>query len=185
MNYTGKRSLSTFIYVVIRIAFTLTLIGLCAGTLVFFFPSIYDQIPFKSSFDYPGLSLTFEDGTGLFNYNVFISIWMSGAALLGILYQLRKLFKNFKTGEIFTLQNVKHMSASGFGVLILAVVNSVTDLLRGTLVVERIEPLLEGATLNPAFRIDPATVFTGLLILIFAQIFKMAKEYKDENDMTV
>lgn len=185
MKYIGRKSLSSFLFIIIKISFVVTLIGLCAGILVFFFPSLNDQVPLKASFDYPGLSMSFENAEDIFSYPVYTSIWISGIVLLVILYLLRKIFRNFRNGEVFTDSNVKSMRLTGLSVIILAVVNSITDLMRGRLVVEKLEDLSESMDLQAVIRIDPATLFVGFLILIFAEIFKMARQYKEENELTI
>lgn len=185
MKYVGRKSISSFIFIVIKISFVITFIGLTAGILVFFFPSLHEQVPLKMSFDYPGLSIGFENTEDIFSYPVYTSIWISGIVLLLILYLLRKLFKNFRKGEVFSDPNVKTMRLTGLSVIILAVVNSITDLMRGWLVVEKLETLSESVDLHAVIRIDPATLFVGFLILIFAEIFKMAMQYKEENELTI
>ncbi|ACR79538.1 DUF2975 domain-containing protein [Kosmotoga olearia] len=186
MRYVGKKSISSFLYVVIKLSIIVAFIGLFLSFLVYMFPDWFKANGFKSSFNYPGFAVRVNNATAVLEYPlVYISLWISGLIFIGILYCLKNIFKEFAKGKVFTDRNIRSMGWTGIFVLLFAVTSSFYDLFRGFMLASYFEDLSSEVELIATYRINPATVFVGLLILIYTAIFKTAKEYKEENDLTI
>jgi hypothetical protein len=120
-----------------------------------------------------------------------IPIIIFGSVSYGI-FLFRKVIKNVHEGNHFLKENVKYIRIIALLVIIVPHVqvllkNLIIDSLPKNLVLNGFElgKVLVGPVNIFSFSIVPDYILLGLLLLIFADVFKVGNRLKEDNDLTV
>lgn len=123
--------------------------------------------------------------------NNFIPILIFGSWSFGI-YLLRKIIKNVYEGDHFVHANVKNMRIIALLLMIVPHIqvllqNVIVNSLPPNLIVEgmKVSRILAGPVNIFSFSLIPDYILLGLIIFVFAEVFKEGKNLKEENDLTV
>ena len=107
----------------------------------------------------------------MFRTQYLVTLGVSGAMALLVLWQARGILHNVNTGTIFSMHTVRLMRVLGVEFLVLSVfyfAMLVFGMLKFSI-----------ALLGLVFFI------AGLIVFVFSELFKQATDYKQENDMTI
>jgi hypothetical protein len=123
--------------------------------------------------------------------NNVIPILIFGSLSYGI-YLLRKIIKNVHEGNHFVDVNVKNTRIIALLIMIVPHIqilleNIIVNSLPHNLIINgmKVSRILTGPINIFSLSIVPDYVLLGLIIFIFAEIFKEGKNLKEENDLTV
>lgn len=164
MKYYGKKSLSSFLKVVLDV---LLLIGV--GLFIFISKDTL-------------LSASLKEATPIlvFVYGLFL---IGGTSLIYIVYNLRKITKTLITREPFVWDNVRSLKRIWIGSFIIAICYFINFFINPNYKSFQIIYIdTKGIHTDFEFFIF---FFAGLFILVLEKVFKMAVEYKEENDLTI
>ena len=103
--------------------------------------------------------------------------------VLFITYNLREIFKNLKGEKLFDYQNPKFMNRIGVSVILLGVVSSFLRLSSGWMLHDYL--VSAGLDVDAVFQFDIAIIFIGIVIILFASIFKKSVDIAEEQKFTV
>jgi hypothetical protein len=170
VKYIGKKSVSSFINVGLKVAWWLLLVILVLFTLVVFFKLFAIDLGDKMSGQIAGLEMTDAGQNWLlwFDYSqiatwpmigkviAFVSFLACAVLRLWILRTVQRIFANFTRDIIFDYKNVKLLSTAS----LLFVISSVINWSLGLLLM-------------------------SLLMLILCEIFKKGSTLQEEQDLTV
>jgi len=106
------------------------------------------------------------------NYYWFLLVflWASGILYLGIVYELRKMFKNLNQREPFRRENVVSLKK----IAVLALWISAIYVIKIIFYISLLTIVIAMAALS-----------VGLFALIIGEVFRQAVEVKEENDLTI
>jgi len=106
------------------------------------------------------------------NYYWFLLVflWVSGLLYMGIVYELRKMFKSLNQREPFRRENVASLKK-------IAVLAFWISAIYATKIIFYISLL--------TIVIGMAALSVGLFALIIGEVFRQAVEVKEENDLTI
>lgn len=106
------------------------------------------------------------------NYYWFLLVflWVSGLLYLGIVYELRKMFKSLNQREPFRRENVASLNK----IAVLALWISAIYVIKIVFYISLLTVVIAMAALS-----------VGLFALIIAEVFRQAVEVKEENDLTI
>lgn len=123
--------------------------------------------------------------------NNLIPILIFGSWTYGI-YLFRKIIKNVHDGNHFASSNVKKMRIIALLIMIVPHIqvllqNIIVNSLPQNLIIEgmRVSRILTGPVNIFSFSLIPDYILLGLIIFVFAEVFKEGKNLKEENDLTV
>jgi hypothetical protein len=123
--------------------------------------------------------------------NNLIPILIFGSWTYGI-YLFRKIIKNVHEGNHFASSNVKNMRIIALLIMIVPHIqvllqNIIVNSLPQNLIIEgmRVSRILAGPVNIFSFSLIPDYILLGLIIFVFAEVFKEGKNLKEENDLTV
>jgi len=123
--------------------------------------------------------------------NSLIPILIFGSWSYGI-YLLRKIIKNVHEGNHFASSNVKNMRIIALLMMIVPHVqvllqNVIVNSLPQNLIIDgmKVSRILAGPINIFNFSVIPEYILLGLIIFVFAEVFKEGKNLKEENDLTV
>jgi MFS family permease len=102
---------------------------------------------------------------------------------LAIIYQLKRIFRTLRLGQIFKDENARRVRAIGLLTLGGAIVNSLLSFFIGSLVVGDLN--IVGVTIEPSLHWNPEGLFTGLVLIVLAEIFRHGTALQAEQDLTV
>ncbi|MFZ5968597.1 MAG: DUF2975 domain-containing protein [Bacillota bacterium] len=164
MKYYGKGSLSSFLKSVLDV---LLLIG------VVLFIVVSKNTLFTGSFEAVTPIVAFV-------YALFL---IGGTSLLFIVYNLRKIIKTLITPDPFVEENVKSLKNIWIGSFIISFCYFVNFFINLDYInYEIIYIDTKGIHTDFEFFIF---FFAGLFILVLEKVFKVAVEYKEDNDLTI
>ena len=106
--------------------------------------------------------------------------------LIPLAWLLRKILREVKAGRPFTLENVRRIKYIGYFVLVSVPVNWLVQYLFARNYSSFVR--IPGAEVSggPDFTdFSLNSIFTGLLILVLAQIFDLGVRLQDDSDLTV
>jgi len=164
----------SFLRKLVHIFFVACMIGLIFGfpfiLMIGFFP---ERIP-AEIFDMPATDLHIEDIVYLFLELVSTIFYVYA------LYLFKKTLVLFEKKKVFSFDVIKLLDQTGRAIIIGCIIGAVSSFMYATLV--------EGA-----FEIDFTTGWDsslfilglGLFFIVLGDVFRMAKEMKEENDLTV
>lgn len=106
------------------------------------------------------------------NYYWFLLVflWVSGLLYMGIVYELRKMFKSLNQREPFTRANVASFKRIAVLALWVAAIYAIKIVFYISLL---------------TIVIGMAALSVGLCALIIGEVFRQAVEVKEENDLTI
>lgn len=123
--------------------------------------------------------------------SVLIPVIVSGSFSYGI-FLFRKVIKNVYEGNHFLKENANYIRIIALMVIIvphvnLLLKNLIVDSLPTNLVLNGFElsKVFVGPVNMFSFSIVPEYILLGLLLFIFADVFKVGNRLKEENDLTV
>ncbi len=123
--------------------------------------------------------------------NNMIPILIFGSWTYGI-YLLRKIIKSVHEGNHFASVNVKNMRIIALLMMIVPHIqvlfqNIIVNSLPQNLIIEgmKVSRILAGPINIFSFSVIPDYILLGLIIFVFAEVFKEGKNLKEENDLTV
>ncbi len=100
-----------------------------------------------------------------------VTLGVSGGLAALMLWQMRCILHNINSGTIFSDNTVFHMKVLGVEALVVSFFYVVM--------------LFCGMTKFSIGLIALVFAFAGLIVLVFAELFRQATVYKQENDMTI
>ncbi len=100
-----------------------------------------------------------------------------------IIYQLRGLFQAFTRKQLLTLPNAKRIRFIGSATVVFWVISVIADFLGVRYTTNAIA--VPGLEVTGTFVPDYWRLFLGLIILVVAEIYKMAAEISEESQLTV
>jgi hypothetical protein len=120
-----------------------------------------------------------------------IPVMLYGSICYGI-FLLRKIIKNVDNGNHFAYKNVKHTRIIGWLIMLVPHIviltkNVIFNIIPNKTIINglQIERTVNGPIQIFNFALLPEIIFAGLLVFIFAEVFKAGKTLKEENDLTV
>ncbi len=123
--------------------------------------------------------------------NSLIPILIFGSWTYGI-FLLRKIIKNVHEGNHFASANVKNMRIIALIMMIVPHVqvllqNIIVNSLPKNLIIDgmKVSKILAGPVNIFSFSLIPDYILLGLIIFVFAEVFKEGTNLKQENDLTV
>lgn len=188
MNFIGEKSLSSFIYKLLKISFILMVIVLPLGIIgitVEYLKGVEDFYDISGS----GLSLSFmpqanNNFIGTYNIKLIVYNIPSMIICLYIIYYLMKIFKDFSRNIIFEIQNFKRTRIIGVLIVLLGIFENIANYISAL--------TINNLTINGVtFHTDLISVIIdsryvgGLIIIIIGEIFKRAIELKKDQDLTI
>lgn len=164
MKYYGKRSLSSFLKIVLDIM-------LIIGAVLFILISRNTLLT----------ALPREHSTLLiFVYILFV---IGSMSLIFIVYNLRKMVNTLVTRDPFVRQNVRSLRNIWIGSFIISICYFINFFINPDYQeFQMIYIDAKGIHTDLEFFIF---LFAGLFILILEKVFKAAVEYKEDNDLTI
>lgn len=164
MKYYGKGSLSSFLKIVL-------------DTLIFIGVVLFIIISKNTLF-----ARSFEEITPILIF-IYILFLIGSLSLIFIVYNLRNIIKTLITPDPFTRTNVKslnHIWKLSFTISICYFINFFINLNEKNFELIYIDS--KGIHTDLEFFIF---FFAGLFILVLEKVFKVAVEYKEDNDLTI
>lgn len=123
--------------------------------------------------------------------NNLIPILIFGSLTYSI-YLLRKIIKNVHEGNHFASSNVKNMRIIALLIMIVPHIqvllqNIIVNSLPQDLIIDgmKVSRILAGPVNIFSFSLIPDYILLGLIIFVFAEVFKEGENLKEENDLTV
>lgn len=188
INFIGEKSLSSFIYKLLKVFFVLLAITLPLGIIGIIFDyskGVRDAYEITAI----GLSLSFmpQSNNGFIaDYNIkWIAYSIPGMIIyLYITYHLMKLFKDFSKNKIFEIQNFKRTRLIGISIVLLGLFENAANYISAL-------TINNFTTNGVTFHSDLTSVIMdsryvgGLIIIIIGEIFKRAIELKKDQDLTI
>jgi len=115
--------------------------------------------------------MQFNQNEDFWRPRYLVTLMVSGGFALLLQWELRGILRNANRGTIFSDNTVRRLRTMGVESLLLAAFYAVM--------------LFCGMTKFSVALILLIFLLTGLLLLIFGELFLQAIEYKQENDMTI
>lgn len=191
LNFIGEKSLSSFIYKLLKICFILMVIVLPLGIIGLAFDYSTGVRDCRDCYEMTaiGLSLSFipQSNNGFIaDYNIKWIAYSIPAMIIFIyiIYHLMKLFKDFSKNIIFEIQNFKRTRVIGISIILLGLFENVANYI-SALTINNFTT--NGVTFhtNLTFVIIDSKYVVGLIIVIIGEIFKRAIELKKGQDLTI
>ncbi len=100
-----------------------------------------------------------------------------------IIYQLRALFQAFTRKQLLMLQNAKRIRLIGFATVVAWAFSVAADFVGRSYVINSFN--IPGVELTSTFVPDFFMLFLGIIVLVIAEIYRMAAEIREESDFTI
>lgn len=97
------------------------------------------------------------------------------AVMLYAFFLFKKVINNFKERQFFTIYNITHLKKIGLILISLSVISALVGRTASFMHYNHID--LTGQTLYP--------VLLGFFFIVLSEVFKVAKNTKEEHDLTV
>ncbi len=186
MKIIGKKSVSSAISIILLIIFVILSIFLIFSMAILVLVSTdvisfsVDSLKFQLQFGALAFSMPndIEVGAPL----IFI-IFCFGLILLYIVHQLRKIFRNFSLEQVFEMENVNSLRKIGIFIVAMAFVHSSYTYSCASIVHDLL--VEKGVNVVIKFGSNTTMIFSGILILVFAEIFRIAVRIAKENELTI
>lgn len=114
----------------------------------------------------------------------FIIVVMGLVSLIGI-WLGRKIITNLALKQPFHEENPKHIRNLGLVFIFWNLLNPFAIYLGGLVIISDVGTLSNNLELSPAFSINMLGLFTGLTILVIAQVIKEAARIQHEQSLTI
>ena len=189
MDITGKGSLASYLSVILTVVLIILAGFILIGIGLEIFSIFVDDtvaIVNRVSLNFSGLRFNMLAGPGAeVNISDSFRILTLGYLLivLFIVFNLRKIFKNLKNEKLFDYQNPKFMNRIGVSVILLGVVSSFLRFSSGWMLYDYL--VSAGLDVDVVFQFDITTIFIGIVIILFASIFKKSVDIAEEQKFTV
>lgn len=188
MNFIGEKSLSSFIYKLLKICLIALVVCIplvIVGIAIDYSKGVKDFYDLTSS----GLMISFmpqANNEFIANYNIRSLLYNIPAIItfIYVLYSLMKLFKDFSKNKIFEIENFKRTRTIGVLIVLLGLFENIANYISAL--------TINNLTINGiTFHTDLISVIIdsryvgGLIIIIIGEIFKRAIELKKDQDLTI
>src|SRR5699024_226989 len=108
-----------------------------------------------------------------FNYLFYIISLILLSMTMVLLINLSKIFKGFRHGIVFVQNNSNYISNIGWIVIILSFINDLPNVVQVLSMRNQLDSLID-TSFSVYYEFDIFILFSGLVILAVAQIFKRA-----------
>ena len=106
---------------------------------------------------------------------------ITGILFLSSIYLLRKVVTHFQKKEIFNRKVIKHFNIIGQLIIVSSLINNFTGL-TFFLIKQEYVPISFGFGSYDSFLIS---ISLGLFFMVISEVFKIAKNIKEENELTI
>ena len=110
---------------------------------------------------------------------------ISGIVGLYILIQLRALFAALVNGMSFALENSERIRKIGFVLIIWMLINPLLQYFGGELILTEYSLSVPGIQLNPAFDLNGAGIFIGLVLIVLSGVLNEAARMHEVQRLTI
>lgn len=189
MDLTGRGSLASYLSGILTVVIFLLAAFILIGIGLEIYSNFVSEtvsIVNKISLSYSGLrfNILAEPGgevsiTSSFKFLTFLYLIIT----LFITFNLREIFKNLKNEKLFDYQNPKFMRRIGVSVIIMGVITSLLSFSSGLMLHDYL--ISAGLDVDVLFEFDIETIFIGVVIILFASIFKKSVDIAEEQKFTV
>ncbi|MBD3297648.1 MAG: DUF2975 domain-containing protein [candidate division Zixibacteria bacterium] len=100
-----------------------------------------------------------------------------------IVYQLRELLRNVRTGHPFNRDNARRLRTIGYLVIAAGPVFGLMSHIYARLHVSQLH--IPGGKIDIPFDVHPFVIFAGLIVLVVAHVFDYGTQLQSEQDMTI
>ena len=174
-----------FIYVLYLLIFTGNLnhnipINIPPGDFEFTITPNKPEYQFKAISDIKGQLIFSTDITPLWFIVALVLVSVTFFLILAIIYNLRKIFRSLKAGEPFAYENFARLRRIGYFVLSFAVLDLGRSLFNRYLLSQHF--WYHGKAYSGRFALGIDVILVGLVILVFAEIFRHGYKLKTENE---
>lgn len=208
MRAMGKRSVSSFLAVLINVAWYLVAITLVLMLVLAAVPLFMDLshtelgIPVSFSVDTrsfavtaPGVTkadITDAHGSGTLRFPPPSGVVLTTGALLvaagmaiglWVLTQLRAVFRTLRDGHPFVAANAVRIRWIGYAVIVGAVVQSLVTY--GANTYARSHVVVDGLRFDAWPRFDVYAIICGLIILVIAEVFRAGTHLDEDQSLTI
>ncbi len=114
-------------------------------------------------------------------WHLMVAPWI--AAVLVILFQLRKIIRTLAAGDPFVRSNARRIQLIGLVVIGLEILKTLINLLFSLYLKGNFE--IEGLGLATSFRPGLGVMFVGLLVVVLGEVFRLGAEMQEEQALTV
>ena len=135
---------------------------------------------FKAISNIKGQLIFSTDITPLWFVVALVLVSVTFFLILGIIYNLRKIFRSLRAGEPFAYENFARLRRIAYFVLSFAVLDLGRSLFNRYLLSQHFWD--HGKTYSGRFSIGIDVILVGLVILVFAEIFRHGYKLKTENE---
>jgi uncharacterized integral membrane protein len=111
---------------------------------------------------------------------IFANI-ITGILFLYSIYLLRKVVGHFQKREIFNLDVIKYFNLIGKLIILSSLINNLTELIFDLLKQDYISLSLNFGSYDSFL----VSISLGLFFMVISEIFKIAKNMKEENELTI
>ncbi len=187
MRISGKRSVSSFVSVVLTVIWWLlfpVLAGVAVGIAVLAVSPGVGEGSLNVDAQFMRLTFPLVDGNQrpLIVGTLCLVLVELGAAQL-IVYHLRKLFANIRADRPFATENSRHIRIVGLASIAGSVLVSLVCLAAGYFAMGEIR--IPGVVVSPRLGSPMTGIFLGLVILVLAEVFRRGAELQEDHDLTV
>ena len=109
---------------------------------------------------------------------LLVSSFLSFAIIIFSVHLFRKVLREFQSTKIFSLSVIKNLNTLGIALIIGAFLNGLSSFLY---------PIFVKSKFELSFNLSPFLLMFcfGLFFMILSEVFKIAKQAKEENELTV
>lgn len=181
MKLVGKRSISSVLSMLLKVSLIGCGIALGLVISIYFMPE--GLLPDHSiSVEYGALKIDLGEGLQ-FTPRLIISLSAVVVVLMYVLFQLQKLFANFANELIFSYDNAARLRRAGLATLVLSAVYPFLD---GAVASQVHNYLVQrGIEATAIYQLNPVMIFAGLLVLVLAEVFRIATGIAEEHKLTI
>jgi hypothetical protein len=198
MQYFGKKSFSSFLYVLIEIAWYLGFAAIAACGVVFGLVALNDPasvMAYLKGTQVDGYVLGFRswglevrmplsvmaNPTPLLSMMAMVAVRL--CVIQAIVFQLKRILAGLRDGQLFREEDARRVRTIGIVVLVGIVANGLTSLLAGIAAGKGIH--IEGASLRAIGGIDLVEVLAGLVILVLGELLAQAAAMRADQELIV
>lgn len=113
----------------------------------------------------------------------FALAFVKSGFALAVIYQMKRIFRTLRIGQIFKDKNARRVRAIGLLTLGGSIANTLFSYFIGSLIAGDFN--IAGVTIGPSFHLNSEGLFTGLVLIVLAEIFRHGTALQAEQDLTV